>query len=140
MTIEILNKETGELIDPQRAPVEGDWVRETVGGVVTEYEYHEPVVTTEPAIRIITVRQFLKRFTQAERIAMRNSTDDIVIDLYTDLTLASYVDLDDPELIPGLMYISGQTDPAISSPIILPSRIADLTVDGTQQEAYNGIL
>ena len=86
MTITVLDKATGLPVDPQVSPVDGDWVQETLAdGTVKEYEYHDAVAPVVDPIRIITVRAFMKRFTQAERIAMRTSTDDIVIDLMSDL-------------------------------------------------------
>jgi hypothetical protein len=48
--------------------------------------------------------------------------------------------LDDPNIGPGLLYISGQTDPAIASPIIDPLRVPDIMADGTDEEAHNGVL
>ena len=46
------------------------------------------------AIRVITKRAFMQRINQADRIAIRNSDNDIVIDIHEDLKIASNVNLD----------------------------------------------
>ena len=55
-------------------------------GFIEEKPFHEDIEDqappVPPAIRRITKRAFMKRFLQSERIAIRNSTDDIVIDIY----------------------------------------------------------
>ena len=47
----------------------------------------------------------MQRFEQAERIAIRKSDDDIVIDISEDLKLASYVDLDDEGVGQAVDYL-----------------------------------
>ena len=134
MSIVVVDKSSGVVVDPSIEPVDGDWVREThPDGSITEYEWHTPVAPEVIPIRIITVRAFMKRLAQSERIALRGSTDAIVIDLMEDLRMASYVDLDDPELGPGLAYVE-------SLGLIANSQLTDLLVDGTEAEAYNGVL
>ena len=144
MSIIVLDKATGLPLDPQNPPSNGDWVRETsANGMITEYEWHSPDAPASNPIRIITVRAFMKRFTMTERIAMRSSVDPIVVDLMEDLRLASYVDLDDPDILPGLYYIAGLTsdpDPVIDVAIIAADRVTPLTADGTAAEEYKGVL
>ena len=137
MSVVVLDTNTNQPLEPQRAPVIGDLVRETrIDGTTNDFTWQgfpEPPNT----IRIITVRSFLQRFTLAEREALRNSSDSIVIDLYEGLTLALYVDLDHPDVTSGLAYISGQTtNPTIATPIIATGRVAEITVDGTFDESY----
>ena len=54
------------------------------------------------SIRLISTRAFMSRLAQSERIALRASADDIVIDMMEDLRMATYVDLDDAGLAAGL--------------------------------------
>jgi len=132
-TIIVIDRITELPIEPQVAAIDGDWVSETLtNGSVIKYEYHPPVLTVDP-IRIITVRAFMQRFTQAERIAMRASVDDIIVDMMEDLRMASYVDLDDATLAAGLGYVNYIT-------LIAAPRPAEMLVDGTLAEKYSGIL
>jgi hypothetical protein len=82
--------------------------------------------TTPPPIRKITKRAFMQRFTQAERIAIRKSVDDIVIDIHEDLKMASIVDLDLQDTINGVAYLG--------SIGLLTTSQADLLRDGTEDE------
>lgn len=84
-------------------------------------------VVTPVTIRKITKRAFMQRFTQAERIAVRNSTDDIVIDIYEDLKIAEFVDLDLDVTSQGLAYLE-------SIGILESGRVDELLADGTFEE------
>ena len=86
-----------------------------------------------PAIRHITTRAFMQRLTQAERIALRASTDDIVIDMLDDIRMASYIDLDNATLAAGLGYLD-------SLGLIATAQVTDMVIDGTELEAYRGVL
>jgi len=77
----------------------------------------------------ITKRAFMKRFTLTERIAIRNSVDDVIIDVYEDLKLASYVELDTQDVSDALNYM-------VSVGILESSRVDEMLVDGTSEEAY----
>jgi hypothetical protein len=81
-------------------------------------------------IRKLAVASFLQRIPQAARISARNSTDDIIIDLFEDLKLRTYVDLDNPLLSAGLDYIVASDIPFDSD-----DKAACL-VDGTEDEAW----
>jgi hypothetical protein len=84
---------------------------------------NEPVIISK-----ITKRAFMQRFTLQERTDIRNSTDPAVIDIYEDLKMASNVDLKLPEL-PGLLnYL-------VSTGLLDTSRVAELLVQGTKEEA-----
>lgn len=62
------------------------------------------VVTPAPA-SLISRLQFQRRFTLAERIAIRSSNDPVVID-YRELgQLAEQIDLNDEDVIVGLGYL-----------------------------------
>jgi len=86
-----------------------------------------------PAIRIITVRAFMQRLLQSERIALRASTDDMIVDAMDDLRMSTYVNLDDNGMAAGLGYLVAQG-------LIAASQATDLLVDGTEAEAYRGVL
>ena len=79
------------------------------------------------AIRKITKRAFMRRFTQAERIAIRNSSDDIVIDIHEDLKSAINVSLDLQDTIDSLAYL-------VSVSILTGDRPAEILIDGIEDE------
>ena len=79
-------------------------------------------------IRTITKRSFMQRFEQAERIAIRKSDDDIVIDIHEDLKLASYVDLDDLGVIGAVGYL-------VAIDLVSEDSQTQLFADGTEREA-----
>jgi hypothetical protein len=81
------------------------------------------------AIRKITKRSFMQRFDQAERIAIRKSTDDIVIDIHEDLKMASNVDLDLVDTVSAVAYLD-------SVGLLTATSQADLLRDGTEDERY----
>ena len=83
--------------------------------------------TTPDAIRKITKRAFMRRFTQSERIAIRNSSDDIVIDIHEDLKSAINVSLDLQDTIDSLAYL-------VSVSILTSDRPAEILIDGTEDE------
>lgn len=91
------------------------------------------VIPQETAIRVISIRAFMQRFNQSERIAIRNSTDDIVIDIHEDLKMALYVNLDDDDTGQALDYLT-------SVGLIEASRKAEILADGTEVEKYEGAL
>lgn len=87
------------------------------------------VVRETPGIRVLGKRSFMQRFTQAERIAIRNSTDDIVIDIHEDLKMTSFVDLDHPDTGASLDYLT-----AIG--LLVAGRKDEMLVDGEESEKY----
>jgi hypothetical protein len=56
----------------------------------------------------LTRLEFLTRFTTSERIAIRASTDPIVVDFMELLNLASYIDVGDQNTIDGVNYLASQ--------------------------------
>ena len=109
------------------------------------------IPTSPPPIRTITKRSFMQRFTQAERIAIRNSIedikldrinqnvpnvarnhiDDVLIDVVADLDVASEkygVDLDLQATIDGLTHF-------VTMSILTANRLSELLVDGTDNES-----
>lgn len=53
-----------------------------------------------------TKLEFMSKFTNAERIAARNSTDPVVVDILDLLNLAEFVDVSDPKTQQGVYYLS----------------------------------
>lgn len=65
-----------------------------------------PVVeVVKPEVTVISKLNFTRRLTQSERIAIRNSTDDIVIDFRELLDMSQEIDLNDGDLIAGIDYL-----------------------------------
>lgn len=94
-------------------------------GGVSETYYSGEVLS----IRKITKRSFMQRFDQTERIAIRNSTDDVVIDIHEDLKMASNVDLDLVDTVNAVAYLDAQG-------LLTVKTQADLLRDGTEDERY----
>ena len=67
----------------------------------------------------LTRLEFLTRFTASERIAIRASTDPIVIDFMELLNLATYIDLGDQNTIDGVNYLASQN-------LIAAGRVAEI--------------
>ena len=91
----------------------------------TQYN-HIPVPAAAPAPRAITGVAFLRRFTPAQRIAIRTlaATDPVAQDFMAllDAAVASGgdVDLDDPDTAAGVGYLATQLpDAAIDAAVIL---------------------
>jgi len=98
-------------------------------------------------IRYITKRAFKQRLTIAERHAIRNPSDIYVEDIYDDLMTSSYVDLENIEVAQGIGYILNRltTVPHIQDTNVMTvtdevTRLAELLVEGTENEKYNGVL
>lgn len=84
------------------------------------------VIDNEPKpIRVITKRAFMKRIDQADRILIRKSVDDFVIDIHEDLKSATSVNLDDPDTIAGVDYL-------ISKGLLSNTNLEVLFSDGTE--------
>ena len=98
---------SGDLVvgDIYRTPIGGEIVNgELVGNGWEQKAYSLPVVEPVIAIRKITKRAFMQRFTQPERTLIRKSTDDIVIDIYEDLQSVTRVELDMTDTVNDLYY------------------------------------
>ena len=106
---------------------EDEQYRISVGQGGWEQKAYSSVVPTPPVIRKITKRAFMQRFTQAERIAIRASTDDIVIDIHEDLKATNSVELDLADTVNALAYL-------VSVAILTSDRPAEILADGTQGE------
>lgn len=102
---------------------------------------------TNPAVTIITVAAMRARLTVSEREAIRNTTDIFVRDIWDDLLSRSYIDLNDTLTVQGIAYITNYLtnipdvfDGNVMTVTDLAVRSAELLVNGTQSEKYNGTL
>lgn len=88
-----------------------DHCASVVGGTARLLADDEVVVFPEPEIPLqerevqLTKLQFLRRFTAPERIAIRASTNPIIVDFMSLLDLALDVRLDDPDTVAGVHYL-----------------------------------
>ena len=118
--------------------IDGDFVEKDLpNGGKMRYTYYVPVPeepedTTPPSIRKITKRSFMRRLDITERIAIRNSTNDLVIDIHEDILTASNVDLDLQDTFDALTYLSLQG-------LLSVHTEPELLADGTIDEEYRGI-
>jgi hypothetical protein len=74
---------------------------------------------TPQPVRVITHLKFLERFTQAERTAIRQSTDPVVDDFMFMMEKAQNIDLDYPDTVQGMNYLEAQG-------LIAPGRAAEV--------------
>lgn len=70
-----------------------------------EHHYPEPPVITMPP-EPLSKSAFWRRFTAQERIAIRASTDPLVVDFLIMVDLDDTVDMTDPEMAAGLDYLT----------------------------------
>lgn len=80
-------------------------------------------------IRQISVGSMRRRFTLAERVAIKTSVDPMVQVLADDLAQSSFIDLNNPELVGGLNYLTTMNDA-----ILAPERPAQLLQNGEESE------
>lgn len=88
---------------------------------------HPDTENYKPHVRVISKGAFRRRFTLAEKVEIKVSTDPVVKVLEEDLLATSNVDLDFQPLIEGLDYL-------ISVGILAAERKAELLQDGVQGE------
>lgn len=63
-----------------------------------------PVATPPPSVRILSHYDFMMRIPQPKRVAIRASTDGVVVDFVAMMGAATNVNLDDPQTDAGLNY------------------------------------
>ncbi|MBL4622899.1 MAG: hypothetical protein JKY89_10915 [Immundisolibacteraceae bacterium] len=86
----ILDKETGLPIDPQRDPIDGDWVEETNGTSVKRYEWHPEQVAPAPldvfttANEAVTVNGFATQPFNTFYIGAEGDTINMSFDIVDD--------------------------------------------------------
>mgnify|MGYP003654089067 CR=1 FL=1 len=95
--------------------LEGETYREAVAGslvnsVLAGYGSHTAIYSTAPPEPVdygtkITKRSFTRRLNPIIREALRNTTDEMAIDIREDLNFTSHPDLSDPDLIMSLAYL-----------------------------------
>jgi hypothetical protein len=85
---------------------------EQVDGVGPSYTYADGVFTPPPPpvveVQPITKLAFLRRFPTAKRIAIRASTDPIIVDAMALLDLAQDVIVNDPDTVMLVGYLQQQ--------------------------------
>lgn len=89
-----------------------DHCASVVGGTARLLADDERVEFPQPEIQRevqLTKLQFLRRFTTAERIAIRASTNPVIVDFMQLLDLALDVRLDDPDTVTGVQYLESLT-------------------------------
>ena len=125
------NKETDTAITPERLPVDLEWARFPNG---VKKQYVEPKEIEPPApIRTISTGAMQRRFTIEEEVFIASDAAATVIK--SRLLNASYCDLDFQDTIDGVAYICGILQ-AGAIIVDATARIAELLVDGTEQERY----
>lgn len=109
------------------------------------FEEANPVATASN--KYITVAAFRARMTVSERHAIRQSTDIYVVDIWEDLFLRQYVDLDSATLAQGISYVLNYLNnvPDFQNETLMtvidPStRLTEVLVAGTEEERYRGVL
>ena len=89
-----------------------DHCASVVGGtarLLADDEFVEfPPPPAPPREMQLTKLQFLRLFTTAERIAIRASSDPVIVDFLQLLDLAQDVRLDDPDTIQGVHYLESE--------------------------------
>lgn len=89
--------------------------------------------------KVITLKEFRKRFTFAEKVAIEDSLDSGIKVLEKDLNLAGSIDLSDEELIEDLSYY-------VSAKILTVKRfseiikIKDFTKDTLIKDKFNSLM
>jgi len=86
------------------ASVAGGTARLLADDEVVEFPPPPPV----PRELQLTKLQFLRLFTTGERIAIRASTDPVIVDFMQLLDLAQDVRLDDPDTVQGVHYLESE--------------------------------
>lgn len=97
------------------ASVAGGTARLLADDEVVEFPPPPPV----PREMQLTKLQFLRLFTAPERIAIRASSDPVIVDFMQLLDLAQDVRLDDPDTVQGLHYLE-------SDGLIAPGRAHEI--------------
>lgn len=94
------------LTNPGQPPVAGDLVRVIHSDTCYEEKLYSEPYTEQPVLvsRVMTKLAFLRRMTQAERVAFRQAAkvDPVLEDFMALLDLAMDVNKDDPDVISGL--------------------------------------
>lgn len=107
MDIIAWNQSTDTAIDPERAPIDGEWARFTDGDTVSKHQYHEPVDAGDVYITSMSRTDFKGMFTATEyrAISVEASTDDNVFQFWDMAQTADHVDLEDSRTMMGMAYL-----------------------------------
>lgn len=128
MTYFILyTSDTQELVgvsnEPTWVPLPGVSVKQVNEPVpdLNKTVWNPSTLTFDHITTQLTRLEFLTRFTAAERIAIRASTDPVVIDFMELLNLATYIDVGDQNTIDGVNYLASQN-------LIAANRVAEILI------------
>ena len=100
-TWQVAHRETGEVVYAYTAETPTEWPEYPFAAYNHVLQIPEPAA---PVVRIVTKREYLGRFTQAERVAIRTAAKSSVEleDYLALLEISEEIDLDDEDLIAGL--------------------------------------
>jgi hypothetical protein len=107
----VIDASTGALISgphheaPEDLPAGQELVGAVPGSFVTGRSYWDPVRLGFFDRPILSPLAFQRRFTAAERVAIRASSDSLVIDWMELSKIAQEIDLSDPDVIAGVEYL-----------------------------------
>ena len=105
-TWQVAHRETGEVVYAYTAETPIEWPEYPFAAYNHVLQIPEPVA---PAVRSLTKREYLGRFTQAERVAIRTAAKQSAeLEDYLELlALSEDINLDDPDLVLGLTMLEG---------------------------------
>lgn len=111
----LINRISGNLVDISQNPfsddrLENGLVQDFVDGDIPDLRYYDwnasTMEFTKNSIRALSKLEFLTKFTMQERINARISDDPIVKDMLSLIDIAEFINLDDPNTIQSLQYLT----------------------------------
>ena len=103
-TWQVAHRETGEVVYAYTAETPTEWPEYPFAAYNHVLQIPEPVA---PVVRIMTKREYLGRFTQAERVAIRAaaSANPVLDDYLKLMELAQEINLDDPDTVAAVTLL-----------------------------------
>lgn len=107
LTLRYVLDENGQVVDQYAGMTDDEAVAAHVAKQIAENAAREWQIAAEQSFKNATVTKlaYLRRFTQAERIAVNGSADPIVQDFMTMLNMAEEIVLIDPDTVAGTNYL-----------------------------------
>ena len=117
-TWQVAHRETGEVVYAYTAETPTEWPEYPFAAYNHVLQIPEPAA---PVVRIVTKREYLGRFMQAERVAIRTAAKQSAeLEDYLELlALSEDINLDDPDLVLRLTRLEGVG-------MIAPGRAAEI--------------
>lgn len=114
-TGQVAHRETGEVVYAYTAETPIEWPEYPFAA------YNHVLQIPEPVVRIVTKREYLGRFMQAERVAIRTAAKQSAeLEDYLELlALSEDINLDDPDLVLRLTMLE-------VAGLIAPGRAAEI--------------